>query len=551
MAEIIQAVNETIPEDSFFYFDNKTGVFYANESAINEGIIDIMRGVFGDDLSLRPETIAGTFMNIFQSIVMNCAHNMAYMSNQSNINYAEGFYLNLIGESKGLPRHQGSKASVQALVTGVPGLHVPAGIKARTILGDIFVNPQDFTLDEEGKARVLFTSEDIGLIVVSPHSLNTLVTRVEGLGAIDNLEEGIPGRGVETEGAYRSRLIKSSYLTSNTTPKSIETYVLDQNPEAISVKVINNKTEEPIEISSRVTIPAGAFWVGVFGGLPQGIAKAIFQKSGGAVSVGTRSETITDSNGTDYIVKFSYADPVTYDILVQVGGNINNIADKINDAIERYRNGTALTGKSIKIGEDITNVYIAQVLSLEIPTLSLDIQKVQIGKIVSTDKEEDIRNDLKTQKENIVTNESTEPMTSSAQKRIVISAMKAIMDKLAIKNIEASAEHSDIISIDSLQSFKLESLSMLTNDVAINTVDKILSEIIKEAEKTHGLDYKGLAEQIAEKIEDIVDLKDADAYKWLLVATHTFTSIDKLEIKADQIGYPNRVKVIVKHEEHF
>lgn len=158
-----------------------------------------------------------------------------------------------------------------------------------------------------GAVDTLFIAEISGVIASVARSLNAIATPVSGWSNIINLLDATRGRDRESNSAFRVRREAELDAGQQATPNAIRAAVLaigdqstDPTATVTACTVFYNDTDSTVDGLSPHSVN-----VLVLGGHDIDIANAIFLTvAAGIQTIGTTSITVTDSQGSDQIVRF-------------------------------------------------------------------------------------------------------------------------------------------------------------------------------------------------------------------------------------------------------
>ncbi len=542
----LMAVNEdlltTITINDFIKFDDVSGLLFSNYEDIDGITTKAFFNTFGNDLDLSPETTVGTFKNMLNMLFYASCSATVHTFNQNNINYATGYFLNMLGEAKGIRRHNGRKATAEVVIIGKPGLYLTRGLKLRAKDGTIFITLENVVLDNNGKAQnVVCSSENIGDIKVPPFAINSFVDFVDGLSEVYNLKPGTSGAEIESDVSYRERIKKSAYLNSNTTPKSVNTYILNSSPETIDSVVVNNLTDSPIKVNDNLSIPVGAYWVCVWGGDPENIARAIFMKAGGAISVGEERISIKDANNKTYFIRFNFAKPKLYDILLTISSGGGHEIKRVKEAIDKLNSGDLNNKYLLKIGQNVTPINVSQFLTKAVPELNL--KNLQIGSFNLNLLEETILNALVFILAKIKELEAKIDLTAEDKQELFKQIALLVLCKYALYMINNLKSHTDNITLKNIEKIQKNILADLFEVFSTEYVTTLFTKLENKLQEKTSLTYNEAITFIKDNVT--YDISENPLYKSVLNLEQSFTKMDILNINMDEIGVPNKVKVVI------
>ncbi|AKQ55187.1 phage protein [Bordetella hinzii] len=131
--------------------------------------------------------------------------------------------------------------------------------------------------------------------------LNGIVTQVDGWDAVTNLQAGVAGRLAENAAELRARYPTGLFRLGAATRPSIAPNVRDRVTGVRTVKVFENKADEP-DAQGR---PPHSIHVVVDGGLDDEVAEAIFRVVAGGIDThGQQLVIVKDDEGADQPIRF-------------------------------------------------------------------------------------------------------------------------------------------------------------------------------------------------------------------------------------------------------
>lgn len=200
-----------------------------------------------------------------------------------------------------------------------------------------------------GVFTVDFEAEIAGATVVTPGQLNTIAEPVTGWTAVTNPNAGVTGTDTEDDSDLRIKRIDELEAQGSTNVNSIRADLL-RLASVVDARVFENDTDV---VDPVLGIPPHAIYCILRGGSSTAVAEQIFEsKAAGIATHGTVTETVTDSDGFDHDIKFSYATELTYyaDVTVQTDPLVFDAtggADAIKASIAAYVNALRIGGDVI------------------------------------------------------------------------------------------------------------------------------------------------------------------------------------------------------------
>lgn len=169
-----------------------------------------------------------------------------------------------------------------------------------------------------GTTSLLFQAQNIGAVQLSPNTLTTLISIIDGVTSCNNPNPPITiGTNEETDAQYRVRLIQSTAIKAVGYLDTLEARLL-AIPNVASALVLENYTN----VTDSNGIPGHSIWAIVEGGTSTDIANQIYYtKSFGCGMKGSTSVIITRSDGRTTTIYFDYANQVPLFIVFTLQNN--------------------------------------------------------------------------------------------------------------------------------------------------------------------------------------------------------------------------------------
>lgn len=375
----------------------QTGVTIPAETDILTGVLDDNNTAFGGNLNPSLETPQGQLASTLTAIIADKNSQIAYVANQVNPDYAEGQWQDAIGRIYFIDRIAAQGTAVQATCTGLAGVVIPVGAKAKDTSGNIYTCTQAGTIPAGGSIELSFVCTTTGPIACPIGALNTIYQAIPGWDSITNADAGTVGRDVETRADFEARRRASVALNAQGSLASVYAAVLNVDG-VIDAYVHENFTGAPVTVGSTdYELAEHSIYVAAIGGLSADIAHAIFtKKSPGCDMNGNTTETVEDASGYDYpypsySIKFQRPDalPILFSVQIQNNPNLPaNITDLIKDAIIvafngvdggiRARIGSTLFAGRFYAGVSATSAY-TRVLDIDLGTSTANQNSIEVG----------------------------------------------------------------------------------------------------------------------------------------------------------------------------
>lgn len=383
------------------YYDYVSGdsVIVPDTGAITQQVQNEWQNAFGTSLSLNPSTPQGRIIEMSVTARRAVLETCALVSNQINIDYATGQFLDGVGSLFTVSRKAATSSYALCTVTGVPGTVIPAGSRVSNSDGDFFVSRNSVTLNNSGSATVYFYAEQTGAIPVALNTIVAINSPVNGWETVNNdIASGVfVGSEQEGDNAFRAR-IKSSRYSGLSMLGSIKSainkldglsgYALYNNPRNTSLTIKNEDgTDSPVVLDPH------SICLIVAGGSNQEIGEALFNTvpvgcgytalSGSSVTVSVPDEV--GGRILYYEITFNTAVEVNAGVTVKVrSGNYSgeDLAAAIRNAISVWASGSIPEVEQIMIGKSVSPFEISAAISSQIPDIY--IQEITIGENGST-----------------------------------------------------------------------------------------------------------------------------------------------------------------------
>lgn len=387
------------------YYDYLTGsgVIVPDTANILSDVQAEWKEVFGEDLSVEPETPQGRIIEMIARQRIFTLQMAAAVSNMLNIDKAYGFVLDDIGSLFQLQRKPATYTTAVITMEGVPDTVIPVGTQLRSDNGYIFVNDEEYTIGSGGSVTGTFRAEEAGIITVEANSITNIVSVVDGLETVNNGSDATPGEEQESDAEFRNR-IKSSLNINSTAALTAITSSVASIDNVIQVKGYENTTDSAVILNDIFKIPAHSIAIIVDYNetdvenqdVATQIAGAIYKKK--TIGAGY-IEKQTDA-AIPYLVEINYNDendnadhtvvfakPIVHDVACTVNVLRKNysgddLTGDIKNAIAQFLAGNNAEVDRVEIGGVLSPFEIAAAVSSSIPEIF--VVSVTIGDVGSS-----------------------------------------------------------------------------------------------------------------------------------------------------------------------
>ena len=178
------------------------GVRAASLAEIVTEMQERYKAKIGEDLAMSPQTPQAQVIGITASITAEVLEALVQDVNANSVDHSGGVLLTQLGSLLDIKRVQSSHSRVTATLTGVSGIGVPAGSRARTDDGALFETLTDVVLSPSG-VMVDLQAVDAGPVVAAAGELTTIVTVIAGWESITNPNAAALGIEGQSDQDYR------------------------------------------------------------------------------------------------------------------------------------------------------------------------------------------------------------------------------------------------------------------------------------------------------------------------------------------------------------
>lgn len=301
----------TVPPPQF----GPRGFIAPQESEILAAIKADISAAFGGGLNPADETPQGQLAVSMAAVVGFANDTFLDIVNNVDPAYAAGRMQDAIARIYFLERQPAAPTVVQATCTGAVGTRIPIGSLARTANGDTYSCQQDGIIAATGFVILPFANTIPGPTPCAPGALSFIFRSINGWDTVTNVDEGIPGRAVESRDEFELRRAASVALNSVGTLPAIRAAVLNV-PGVLDVYATENPTGIAATVGG-VLLAAHSLYVAVVGGAPADVARAIWtKKNPGCAYNGNTTIAVADNNSgyeppvPTYNVTFEIPDPL-------------------------------------------------------------------------------------------------------------------------------------------------------------------------------------------------------------------------------------------------
>ena len=311
------------------YIDS-SGLHLQQLSDIVEELETGFKSIYGEDINLEANSPDGQMINLFAQAKLDILDLIQSVYNSFSPSSAAGSVLDQRCALNGIIRQEATNTTVNILLTTdriVPLTGVNDGIGTPFTVEDPSGNQFyliNGTTGASGPNTLLFTAAESGKIEVGANTITTIVTPVLGVLSVNNPSSAVTiGQDEETDASLRQRRYRSVAIPSEGYLDGLEGSLLTI-PNVKYSLVIENFTNATGPTSTG-SIPPHSIWtivdyaIGSTGatgatgasgitGAELEIAQQIYnKKTAGCGMTGSITVNLTQTNGIDTYVKYSYA----------------------------------------------------------------------------------------------------------------------------------------------------------------------------------------------------------------------------------------------------
>jgi len=318
----------------------------------------------GADMSTTPEAPQTQIIGALALEMARIDEAIIHTAAGLNLLQATARQLDDWGALLDLPRLPGTHSTVVLTLSGTPGTIVPYGVRVRNAAGAVFRTLQSVIILPSGTVDANAQSVEPGEVHADAGSLTTQLDVAAGWTGVSNALAAVPGRGQESNAAYRRRLANLTGVHARDSADAIRARVLTVDGVTAAI-VRDNPTAAAVTVQG-ISIPARAVLAVVQGGTDRAVAEAIAQtKPVGIPSAGTTSVTGVEPGGNE--ISFTRVRPVRILVAITTAASaafppdgISRIQQRVEDwAVGQWSSGAGdFDTSGLEVGEGINVVRL-------------------------------------------------------------------------------------------------------------------------------------------------------------------------------------------------
>ena len=273
------------------------------------------RTALGEDLDLAPETPQGQIVGVLALTLTQVDEALVGVSNGQSVSRAIGVQVDDLGSLLGIERLPATRSTVTVTLVGQGGVSIPAGARARTVLGEMFELIQEMTIPGSGSVNAAMRAVEEGAIPAAAGALNQIVDLVAGWESVINQAAATQGRGIESDGEYRTRYGRVVARNARGSAEAIQAAVL--SVEGVTDALIRENATAAEVTEQGKAIGAHSICVVAEGGTDANVAAAIARsKPTGTGTSGDTTVNVPHPSGWTVPIIFSRVSPVPISIRI-------------------------------------------------------------------------------------------------------------------------------------------------------------------------------------------------------------------------------------------
>jgi len=332
----------------------------------------LFKGVYGNDISVAPDTQDGQFIGILAQMFADYEELGASIYRQLDPSSATGRWLEQRAAYVGVYRDRGTSSTLPAVqINGAASTPVPNGFTVTDANSIRWIIATPATIGPDNFVYANFYSEEKGSYLVPPGTDMKTSIQIPGITSVVSTVPVVEGSNRDSDPMLRNNmLVRKLGVSSNVCTRITDALTKVQG---VGVAIAYENVEDtPDSVGS----PPHSIWCIVDGGDSTDVAVAILNtKTGGAKLRGEVKVTVIDDDGIPRPIAFDRFTPVAIEArlaIVRSEGVISVDVASIEKALLDYKP---------QAGED---VYISRVYSIVNETPGFWIRELLIGKVGNT-----------------------------------------------------------------------------------------------------------------------------------------------------------------------
>jgi len=261
-----------------------------------------VRGIFGADIDLSPESPDGQLLGVFAEAIADCDELAEAIYNARSAAGARGAGLSRLVKLNGVTRKSAQFSTATVTLGGTPGVVIPSG----SLVGNsvdptvVFETVAPNTIGGGGTVNASMRATQAGPLHGLAGTLTAVITVINGWNTAVNGSDAALGTTGETDPTLRLRRSASVALPSQGILDGL--YAALVGVENVTRAAVY---ENPTDVVDDNGLPRHSINVIVQGGADADIANAIWlKKSVGVTQVGSVTHAVVDVQGISHAMSF-------------------------------------------------------------------------------------------------------------------------------------------------------------------------------------------------------------------------------------------------------
>lgn len=256
------------------------GYIVPTTEQINAGAWQLLDTSMGGNLSRVQGTFQHQLVTSITAMVKEFYDKQVQLANQFDPKFATGIYQEAIGELSDLTRDLATRSICPVVFRGLVGVVIPNGFIVQDLTGRNWRTSGQYNIGTSGTVVITCICDVAGAIEALPHSINRIVSALNGLDSVDNEDSAVMGFDEESPVDFEVRRQESLEKNAKMTDDSVRGNVLAVR-DVVDCYAISNPTDQTVSIGeTNYQAIRNSITVSVVGGSDYDVAKAAFIKAG-------------------------------------------------------------------------------------------------------------------------------------------------------------------------------------------------------------------------------------------------------------------------------
>ncbi|CDL86945.1 baseplate J/gp47 family protein [Xenorhabdus cabanillasii] len=174
------------------------GILAPSTQEVIDGLWQVMRGCFGDNLNTDMNTPQGQLVTTLTAIITDERHVFINLLNSFDPRYADGMMQDALAYIYFLQRKRATKSVAEVMINGLANTVIPVGFQVADDSGKTWSTQIEARIGDDGLATVNVHCDVVGRVTASAGTINRVIKNVNGIDSAVNKTAAIVGRGEES-----------------------------------------------------------------------------------------------------------------------------------------------------------------------------------------------------------------------------------------------------------------------------------------------------------------------------------------------------------------